>query len=167
MVKEKLLLLKEKYDLTNERWSELSGVPVGTISGIMSGRTARPAWDDIVAMVTCLGESLDVFCGHAALQPVAASDETPVIVQQHHFSFMPFRNDVRDMALEAIKEVYASASHKSTRLDAWIWKGLALGETALIVGVLIFDITHPTMGYIQYEVASAANAAIDLIRRMV
>lgn len=169
-LRNRLNALKDKHGLSNQKWSDLSGVPLGTVSGILSGQTAAPSFTAVCDMVTSLGESVDELLGHEKPHAPADPDSAaPVVVAEHHhhFAFMPFRGDVVALAREAIAEVYASESHRSSRIDTWVWRVLALAETALIIGVLIFDITHPTMGYIQYDVAAAAGSAMDLVRRMV
>lgn len=54
--------IKEKHHLTNESWSKMSGVPVGTIARFLSASSLNiPNFVALGAMLKCLGESLDAF----------------------------------------------------------------------------------------------------------
>lgn len=55
---EKLTVLRKKHDLTIEHLSELSGVPEGTIAKIMSGNTRNPSFDNVVDILTAMGEQI-------------------------------------------------------------------------------------------------------------
>ena len=49
--------LMEQHGFTNQSMAEASGVPVGTVSGIRSGKIRSPGYDAICAMLSAMGES--------------------------------------------------------------------------------------------------------------
>lgn len=55
----KIGALMEKHNLTNQSLADLRGVPIGTISGIRSGKVANPGFETICAILTAMGESAD------------------------------------------------------------------------------------------------------------
>lgn len=54
-------LLKKERGLTNSQLSELSGVPLGTLDKITSGKTTDPKLDTVRALAKALGCTLDDF----------------------------------------------------------------------------------------------------------
>ena len=55
-----LLKLKTEKSLTNEQIADLSGVPMGTIVRILSGRTDNPYFSTIIDIVRAMDGSVDV-----------------------------------------------------------------------------------------------------------
>lgn len=54
--------IKEKYNQTNESWSKISGVPVGTIGRYLSAKSVNlPTFLHMCAMLKCFDESVDDF----------------------------------------------------------------------------------------------------------
>lgn len=158
--------LMEKHGLTNQAMTNLTGIPLGTVSGIRSGKIQNPSFDNVCAMMKAMDESIDALVG--ITPPAEEADHTPPPVQQPvHFSFQPLRDDVREIAREAICRVYESEAYKNIEKNVKSWKALALAETAFIILVLLWDITHPTMGFIQYTVTSnpVTQGLLDWIRR--
>lgn len=152
--------LKTQTGLTHQQLADMTGVPYGTIPKYFS-----PGMDDDAAnfeivrkLVTAMHGSLDTLAGIEPPLPVVdeAPEQSPT-VHEHRFSFMPIKAEIREMMTDAIAQVYSSEAYKSLHNNLKWWRGLALVETAFIVGVLIFDITHPTMGYIQYAAALISN----------
>lgn len=163
----RLNALKDERKLTNQQISDGSGVPLGSVSGIFSGQTTRPAFEDVVSILDFFGVSVDDFLGRSHAQSSPSSTEPPPVQQPVHFSFQPLRDDVREIAREAICRVYESEAYKNIEKNVKSWKALALAETAFIILVLLWDITHPTMGFIQYSVTTdpVTQGLIDWIRR--
>lgn len=56
-------VLMEKHGLTNEMLAAKTGISVGTISGIRSGKNKTPSFDSICAIMKAMGESIDALVG--------------------------------------------------------------------------------------------------------
>lgn len=69
---ESLSEMKKEAGLSNRKLAELSGVPEGTVNSILSGNTQHPKFDDVNAMVSAMGRSIDEIFGEP---------QTPVEVQ--------------------------------------------------------------------------------------
>lgn len=67
--------LMEKHGYTNQSMADASGVPVGTVSGIRSGKIQSPSFDAIVAMMQAMGESVDALVGIASSAPPVDPDK--------------------------------------------------------------------------------------------
>ena len=59
MVSDKITELKKKKGFTNVKLSELSGVPLGTVSKIVSGQTKDPQIGALVAIANALDCSIE------------------------------------------------------------------------------------------------------------
>lgn len=152
-LKNRLNQLKEKHGLTNQRIADGSGVPSGTVSGIFSGQTARPAFEDVVAILTFMGESIDEFCGIAQPQAHAGTvpaDQPGTTVHHHHFALMPLHGDVKKITQDAITDVYSGEAYRIAHSNLKWWRAIAIALIALVIGWFTWDITHPKAGLIQY-----------------
>lgn len=57
--------LMEKHGYTNQSLADASGVPIGTISGIRSGKIRSPSYSAICAMLTAMGEPVSALSDSA------------------------------------------------------------------------------------------------------
>ena len=155
----KLNALKEKHGLTNQQISDASGVPLGTVSGIFSGQTARPAFQDVTAILIALGESVDDFCGVERAHAPAETENAPqpvAVEHHHHVQFAPLKADAKELMREAIESVHASDAYQILNGHLRWWRAIAVVLIALIIVWFTWDITHPRAGLIQYSSAQPA-----------
>ena len=61
IVSRELNRLKDKHGLTQKTWADRSGVPIGTISRYLGYNVGVPNFAHICAMLSCIGESVDIF----------------------------------------------------------------------------------------------------------
>lgn len=66
---------KDNRNLTNDQLSKLSGVPVGTINRVLSGKTTSPNYITVVALCRALDISIDEAEG--ITQPPPSAEEPP------------------------------------------------------------------------------------------
>lgn len=156
-LRNKLNALKEKHGLTNQQISDASGVPLGTVSGIFSGQTARPAFQDVTAILNALNESVDEFCGFAPAHAPAETENAPQPVaaehHHHHIQFAPLKADARELMREVMGDVYSSDAYKILDNHLRWWRLITIVLIALVVCWFTWDITHPKAGLIQYSSA--------------
>lgn len=55
----KIGALMEKHGFTNQSMADLSGIPIGTVSGIRSGKIQNPSFETICTMMQTMGVPLD------------------------------------------------------------------------------------------------------------
>ena len=171
---ERMQELRKKHGLTYNQWSEMSDVPEGTIKSICAGTTENASFDIMCRLITSLNESVDEFYygRPASVDTEEIHKDTPPNEQHHyhHFHIMMMRGDMREMAKEAIASAHAAEMSKSAQRDIVWWRCIALLELVIIAGVLLFDLTHNDMGYIQYaaEAMRDMNSGLaDFIRKIV
>lgn len=123
MLSTRLKELKDQRKLTNQQLSDLSGVPVGTINRIMAGQTDNPSFQTVCDMVMAMGGSLDELAG---IQTPGGGEPSP-----------PGEDLIR------LYERTIEGKEK------WLYRLLFLCcvLVAVLLGVLIYDLTHPMVGF--------------------
>ncbi|MCQ4771762.1 helix-turn-helix transcriptional regulator [Intestinimonas massiliensis] len=123
MLSTRLKELKDQRKLTNQQLSDLSGVPVGTINRIMAGQTDNPSFQTVCDMVMAMGGSLDELAG---IQTPGGGEPSP-----------PGEDLIR------LYERTIEGKEK------WLYRlfFLCCVLIAVLLGVLIYDLTHPMVGF--------------------
>ena len=123
MLSTRLKELKDQRKLTNQQLSDLSGVPVGTINRIMAGQTDNPSFQTVCDMVMAMGGSLDELAG---IQTPGGGEPSP-----------PGEDLIR------LYERTIEGKEK------WLYRLFCLCcvLVAVLLGVLIYDLTHPMVGF--------------------
>ena len=123
MLSTRLKELKDQRKLTNQQLSDLSGVPVGTINRIMAGQTDNPSFQTVCDMVMAMGGSLDELAG---IQTPGGGEPSP-----------PGEDLIR------LYERTIEGKEK------WLYRlfFLCCVLVAVLQGVLIYDLTHPMVGF--------------------
>ena len=123
MLSTRLKELKDQRKLTNQQLSDLSGVPVGTINRIMAGQTDNPSFQTVCDMVMAMGGSLDELAG---IQTPCGGEPSP-----------PGEDLIR------LYERTIEGKEK------WLYRlfFLCCVLVAALLGVLIYDLTHPMVGF--------------------
>ena len=123
MLSTRLKELKDQRKLTNQQLSDLSGVPVGTINRIMAGQTDNPSFQTVCDMVMAMGGSLDELAG---IQTPGGGEPSP-----------PGEDLIR------LYERTIEGKEK------WLYRlfFLCCVRVAVLLGVLIYDLTHPMVGF--------------------
>lgn len=138
-----LKTLKTSADLTGQEWANISGIPYGTISRVLSGDSPNPGFHCVSNMVRSAHVSLDDFYDElygmhhlpkSAAEPMpplpepTAAEPIPVPVYERMISY---RDDIIQSK------------------DRWI-RILAISLAiviAFIMLVLLIDILNPTVGW--------------------
>ena len=123
MLSTRLKELKDQRKLTNQQLSDLSGVPVGTINRIMAGQTDNPSFQTVCDMVMAMGGSQDELAG---IQTPGGGEPSP-----------PGEDLIR------LYERTIEGKEK------WLYRlfFLCCVLVAVLLGVLIYDLTHPMVGF--------------------
>ena len=123
MLSTRLKELKDQRKLTNQQLSDLSGVPVGTINRIMAGQTDNPSFQTVCDMVMAMGGSLDELAG---IQTPGGGEPSPP-------------------GEELIRLYERTIEGK----EKWLYRlfFLCYVLVAVLLGVLIYDLTHPMVGF--------------------
>lgn len=121
MIRVQLREMKEKCGYSNKKIAELSGVSLPTVNRIMSGQTDVPNFQTVCDLVIAMGGSLDELAG------------------------IPPKPIIQD---EGSIEIYKGMLKEK---DIWLKRLFVITCTLVVVlvGVLIFDVTHPLIGFIR------------------
>lgn len=126
MIRTQLKEMKDRSGLTNKELSELSGVPLSTVSKIMSGHTDIPNYQTVCDLVKAMGGSLDALAG---IRP--AEEAGPERAEES--------SEIK-LYIQMIEEK-----------NRWLKRLFVICciLMTVIVGILLFDYLHPTIGFIQ------------------
>lgn len=120
--------MKKKCGMSNKEIAEKAGISLSTVNRVMAGQTDVPNYQTVCDLVMAMGGSLDELAG-IKKEDVTLHGNTP----------------------EIYLTIIADKDKIIVEKDRWI-KRLFIISCALIVvllGLLIFDYTHPMLGFIQ------------------
>lgn len=124
MLCDQLKALKNAKNMTSQQLSDLSGIPVSTISRILSGQTDSPSFQTICDLVIAMGGSLDELAGIDSNQQSKSVSEALVDLYE------------RDLSHE----------RKMNRKLLII----IIALIATFIFIVLFDLTNGGIGYIRY-----------------
>lgn len=143
---------KAELGLTNQDISNLSGIAKGTVDRIMANDAASPNLETAVALIRAVGGSLD--------EAMGISKNTPSLPPESSDNCTENLTLVRDIlnqwwaSVSTINREKNSAYYGSIRArDRWLTFSVAVN--CVFIAWLIYDLLHPTRGWIQYDQASA------------
>lgn len=149
-LRNKLNILKDKHGMTNQQIADISGVSIGTVSGIMSGQTEKPGFEPVCAILIAMDESIDAFFGIAP-----SGSEHPIKADPCAMPpYASIHGEFSAIAKSAIAEAYTSNAISTLHSQLKWWRGICLVLVLLVALWFTWDVTHPTMGFIQYEVSA-------------
>lgn len=147
--------LKDAQRCTLQEIADSTEIPLGTVGRYLSNIDDDSAnFEYVCKIVEYMGGSLDELAG---FDNKAAAPAYP--------SIGDIRAEIDHIAREAIREVYESTALKSIHNNMVWWRWFALAEAAFILGILIWDIFHPTAGYIRYTTSMVPDLYV-LIRHL-
>lgn len=123
-----LVQQKEALGYTNAMIAEMSGVPESTVTKVLGGVNRSPGFETISPIARVLGVSLD----ELSVKETAPPDTSTLTV--------------------GISHIISSYERRLREKNRWI-NILAVAVAALIlllIFFLIYDITHPSLGWVQY-----------------
>lgn len=147
---DRLLEKKQEKDITNAEISELTGIPLSTVTKFFNGATANPPFDTFVKISTALGVSLDEIAG------LRREDETiiaPVETAMSNYAALLTEKEQRlkekDEMIKMLKELSDYDRRQKMRLLWFIGAFVTMIVLALAI-VLILDATNANWGYFRY-----------------
>lgn len=123
-----LVQQKEALGYTNAMIAEMSGVPESTVTKVLGGVNRSPGFETISPIARVLGVSLD----ELSVKETAPPDTSALTVGVSH--------------------IIGSYERRLREKNRWI-NILAVAVAALIallIFFLIYDIMHPSLGWVQY-----------------
>ena len=170
---EKLRQLKKKSHMTNQQIAEKSSIPESTVARIFSGKTLNPTVTTVISMARAMGgsaadllseedEKIADAKSDAGESAVAGAVESPAASNNTNAGAQPGENKpiARDFQILAdgaanekfYEDMITLYKNEMRKKDAWITRLFRCfaGVVLFILLVLIFDITHPTFGFVKY-----------------
>lgn len=153
---ERLKEKKAEMGVTNAWIEEKSGVPESTVTKVLNGTNKSPTIATLGPIAAALGVSIDA--------GVIVSDD-----RQNQKPSVP--NDIYlQMLIASYDRQLEAMEARIRRKNKWIFSfAVAFGTIfAAVLFVLIYDITHPTVGWFQYQqmMAGAVTGFVDVVKMM-
>lgn len=135
---DRLKALQEQVGLTTAQLAEKSNLPVDTINKIRSGATRNPNADTVMRLAGALGVPTDTLLGGDLPEAASIGDGPGSPMLTLYLAGLARQKEAYDQTI----------SHLVKDKHRWCFMAMAL--LSLFVFILIWDITHPYMGYIRY-----------------
>ena len=183
-----LKALKEKEKLSVKTWSNLSGVPEGTITNILTAKTEGTSFVTICTLAKTGGATADdiaYMAGIEKMEGVTISLEEATRLQRENDALRADLQQAREraQALEGMltktatlveenkKQVEKTEQTLREALEHERKTSKAQRPALFIVGgtitaVLLFDLLNPHLGYIRYQLSKMSGRMIGWLRGM-
>ena len=144
---DKIKEAKAEKGITTADISQLSGVPLATLTRILNGKTPNPTLESIVPIAIALGLSIDELMGLKIPEdtPVAA----PVVTALDSYAELLKEKDQRikekDKTIEMLKDINEKDRIQKQRL-LWFIGCFVIG----VVFVLFLDVFNGNIGFVRY-----------------
>lgn len=142
-----LIAQKQKIGLTNQQWSDASGVPCSTIKRIVSGETPNPTMQTLLDLASAVGYDFSTRDG-----PAVKGQDTETLDPMVRHLIHVYDGQARANE-ERIKRNTAHFHMLLAEKNRWLIFSLTLNIilVAVIIGVLAWDVTHPDIGWIREQ----------------
>lgn len=146
---ENLKALQDKAGMTTAQLAEKANLPIDTINKIRSGATRNPNADTLARLASALDAPIEHLIGDE-LPSAARSGLLPDnTMYQLYIAAMARQKESYELTIDQLTTARDQTISHLERGERR-WSCIALALIALVVFVLLWDITHPAMGYIQY-----------------
>lgn len=131
-------ILMEQHGFTNQSMSDATGIPIGTISGIRSGKIQNPSFESVCAILEAMGESPESLYGDGA-----ATSTPPEVSARKKMMEQASTVAAQAATLEAKNESIADYKERIAGLEAELQcerKRAARAQiimTALIIAIIM------------------------------
>ncbi len=165
---EKLRELKKKSHMTNQQIAEKSNIPESTVARIFSGKTPNPTMATVISMARAMGgsaadllnEGEDNSAEKNAIgenaEILSASDDKASVTPEPAGNASPARiallSDDAAVHKKMYEDMISLYREELRKKDIWIFRlfWCIAGIILFILFVLVFDILHPTFGFVKY-----------------
>lgn len=151
--------LMEQHGFTNQSMADASGVPVGTVSGIRSGKIRSPSYDSVRAMLAAMGEPASAL-GDAQRQdgrsPEGFTGQQQTIMDQScRIASLSAALDAHNASAERSADRHAKLEaeleqerKKNARLQTWLM--VMMVAVVVLMVVYLWDVSNLHSGLTAY-----------------
>lgn len=135
--------MKERSHLTNQQIAELSRVPLGTVNRIMAGQTDNPSYLNLRDIVLAMGGTMDELG-----EPHTLTSEK----NKTNGDTEPMDASYIDKLISVYQQSLTHKDNVIKEKNSWI-RTLFICLIILVgifVGIALFDIFNPGVGYVRY-----------------
>lgn len=154
----KLRKMKKDLGLSNQELADLSTVPIGTVNRVLAGGVEMPNFQTIRDLTKAMGGSLDDIAGFTAAEPLPAEEHEASRPTEAPGRPVPDAQEQEKLAhslspdaIHAYDALLKERQKEVETKEVWL-KRLFITccvLVAVIVGILIFDLANPSIGFFQ------------------
>ena len=158
LVAKYLTSLKEKTGLTYEAIAEKSGRSESTVKNLCSGKTEDPRLDTVAPVIYAMGGSVDeMYTGKSkdAVKEISINSIKEIYEQQlidmsktHEAHVNNIRAHYEQHRQDTITNYERLLKEKS--IQANFFKILACVGLAILIGLLILEVSNPNLGWVRF-----------------
>lgn len=143
--------LKNEQNLTNQQISEISGVPKSSVDRMLREEHTLPSLENAAAVISALGGSLDVAMGISP-EPVELPQQSPedtrgiLLLLRDVVTRIVILHNTADKQRDAVIAEYGRFRSRVMFVSLLI--------NAAFFALLIYDFTHPEIGWIQFDITA-------------
>lgn len=139
---------KNVNGMTNQQLADASGVPKTTVDRVLRRETPNPSMQTVLDLAAAVGYSFSNHPEQAPAGPAEVGIKDPMML--HIISVYETRGRAYE---ERIKRVTAHFNMLLTEKNRWIKFSMILNIVLVVflVGILIFDVLHPDVGWIREQ----------------
>lgn len=131
MLSDRMNEIKQKTGLTNASWAERSGVPISTVSRILSGATENPGFQTVLDLISAAEVPLSAVLPDGLVFPdsPASSPAAELLAE-------------KDRRIAALERLARYRSHICYALGI-----ICLALVAVLAFLLAYDLCNPRVGW--------------------
>lgn len=131
MLSDRMNEIKQKTGLTNASWAERSGVPISTVSRILSGATENPGFQTVLDLISAAEVPLSAVLPDGLVFPdsPASSPAAELLAE-------------KDARIAALERLARYRSHICYALGI-----ICLALVAVLAFLLAYDLCNPRVGW--------------------
>lgn len=152
-----IITRKNTIGMTNQQLADASGVPKTTIDRVLRKETANPSMQTVLDLAAAVGYS---FSNHPD-QPPATPAELGIKDPMIQYLINVYENQCLSYE-ERIKRNTAHFNMLLHEKNRWIKFSLVLNIilVVFVVAVLLYDVTHPDIGWFQRDMAYSQSQGL-------
>lgn len=144
---------REKSGLSYEQIAESTGLAKSTVSRLFTDPKYNPTIDTVQSVMTLISGSIDRACDMATVEVTADTDLSEIL------TLATAQTKALNLATAQTNRLYIECTSKTKTYRTMLIFSMLFNVAfvTFILGFVIYDVTHPTIGFVQYTASLVPN----------